>query len=91
MEIKALRDNVMLIGHSTIEDVESALDRFGYSQDDFDFKVQDDTQYSSGLYHTYSTVHVTYKPNGIKRSYAAGHQSAFAAEFERDLQGGFYR
>lgn len=91
MEVKALRDNMNLVGHSTIEDVESALDRLGYSENDFEFKVEDRTDYSTEFHNINSTVHVTYKPKGITRSYEAGHNTAFAAAFERDLQSGVFK
>ena len=89
--IRALRDNDKLIDNSEIEDVEKAFERLGYSTDDFDFKVEDNTDYSFVLHHIKSTVHVTFKPKGIKRSYQAGHQSTFAAELERDLQSGVFK
>ena len=91
MEVKTLRDNINLVGRSTIEDIECALDRLGYADDDFEFKVEDKTDYTPDLHHIYSAVHVTYKPRGIKRSYDAGHQTAFAAAFEQDLQSGVFK
>jgi len=91
MEIRALRDNINLVGRSSIEDAEKALDHLGYSADDFEFTVEDKTDYSTALHHIYSTVHVTYKPKGITRFYDAGHQTAFAAAFEQDLQSGVFK
>lgn len=91
MEIKALRDNINLLGRSTTEDAEAALERSGLNPDDFEFKVSDQTDYSGAFYNTRSTVEVTYKPKGITRSYQAGHQTAFAAEFQRDLQSGVFK
>jgi hypothetical protein len=91
MEVKALRDNIKLLGKTSIEDAERALERSRLPVSDFEFKVSDQTDYSGAFYNTRSTVEVTYKPEDITRSYRAGHQTAFAAEFERDLQNGVFK
>lgn len=92
MKVRALRDNVHLLGLSSIEDVEHALEKAGYQEDDIYFVVTETSSPSADeLYHIYSTVQTTHKASGKTRTYNSGHNSTWAFEFERDLKSGFYK
>ena len=91
MEVKALRNKVHLLGISSIEDVEQALEKAGYQEDDFEFVVTDTSSPPGNeLYHIYSTVQTTHRASGKTRTYNSGHNSTWAYEFESDLKSAFY-
>jgi hypothetical protein len=90
MSFESLRNNLVIIGQSSIEDARNSLGRYGYSEDDFSISVVDDTQPTAGLFPYRGRVTFKHKPTGKEKTYYAGHESTWAAEFEIDLQHGYF-
>ena len=91
MSFDSLRNNPLISGRSSLEDAKSAVERHGYSEDDFTTSVIDDTQPTSGLFHYRGRVHLKYNPTGKDKTYQIGQGSTWAAEFEMDLESGYFK
>lgn len=79
-----------MVDDSEREDFEQAIRNKGFSPGDFELTESRDPVQGAGVYVVTGTVTIERKSSGAKKSYQAGHGSAWTAEFEADLQRGVF-
>ena len=78
-----------LIGKDELEDFSNVLSRAGRKVTEFDLSENEtNTQSVTGIFAIKGTVTVIRKSNNLKKTYPAGHATAWVAQFEGDLKGG---
>ena len=79
-----------MVDDSEKEDFEQAIRNKGFSLDDFELTEKRDPAQGAGVHAITGTVTIKRKSSGAKKSYQAGHGSAWPAEFENDLRRGVF-
>ncbi len=79
-----------LLDESEIQDFWSAIAAAGYSKDDFELSEIEENTQASGVYALRGKAVVRRKSTSVSCQYAAGHATAWVAEFDAELLGGAY-
>jgi hypothetical protein len=88
---KLIGGNHFVVHDSELKDA-AAVQHSNYNDDDFTVTLTDDKSLpSTGIGPVTGSVTVMYNPSGKQRTYKAGHNSAWPAEFQQDLTNGFYK
>ncbi len=82
-----------IINETELEDYRNALEKYGFSESDFEEISEEDTTESSGNGTFVPTGKVTIKckTSGIEKVYKAGNDSKWPAQFEDDLSSNYFR
>jgi hypothetical protein len=79
-----------MVDESEREDFQQAIRNKGFEPDDFELTEKQDPPQGGGIYAIKGTVTIERKSTGARKSYQAGHGSAWPAEFEDDLESGAF-
>lgn len=79
-----------LLTDDQLEDFRGALGKNHCAEEDFELQVVADAPASQGIYPIAVSVTVRRKSTGAERTYSCGHGSTWPADFEVDLDHGFF-
>jgi Ni,Fe-hydrogenase III small subunit len=84
-----MAEAISVIENDELEDFHASIDDQGYDIDDFEL-TQSANPTPAGSVSVTGTVTVKRKSKDVKRTYPAGHDSAWPATFDDDLESGIF-
>ncbi len=75
-----------IIDPSELEDFNASLQKYGYTQDDFELSEIENPIKAGGIQPITGQVTIKNKISGVERTYKAGEQTAWVIEFDNDLR-----
>jgi hypothetical protein len=85
-----MAEGISVIEDDELEDFHASIEAQGYDKDDFELTQSANPTSAGSVSAVTGTVTVRRKSTGAKRSYPAGHDSAWPATFDDDLESGVF-
>jgi hypothetical protein len=85
-----MAEAISVIEDDELEDFHASIEDQGYDKDDFELTQSANPTPAGSVSAVTGTVTVRRKSKDVKRTYPAGHDCAWPASFEDDLESGIF-